>query len=489
MKDLILRANFLWLENCQWDHKDLSLKIKHLEISSCPEKRFIVNISELNSLQTKHVFSYLITLKLREMNCLEQVFQDSSNSFSLPMLQELCIAWCPELRTCIFTHTTVTSLPKLRKLNIRYCKKVKWLFPYSRVCHCPSLEKWRIHDCSELERPIGGDGDEDIAHDDQSQRQGESLYDMQDFLHGNESERVQCFNQLPDQKPLTPFLNLKRVKISLCERMKGIFEVQVREAQDPNLRLNSELCKLRLQELPELEYIWKGPTQIVSLHRLEVVLLDVCPRLKSVFSLAILTSFLELRTLEVVNCKEWERLFCEESLKNLSYNVCFPKLKAILINYCNTVKRLFSYSLASLCPPLEVLNIKDWCELDMLVDGDSDEEAAIGDQLPLLQLEQLYLVDLPKLREIFRGEFEYKLESLHDLHKNENTRVGAVDSELCLMELRRLPELEFIWNVPTQIISLHRLEQVRLVSCSRLKSIFTLATISILPELRTLEVR
>ncbi|XP_054818232.1 uncharacterized protein LOC129317855 [Prosopis cineraria] len=143
MKDLILRANYLWLENCMWDHKDLNLEIKHLVVLHYPKKRFIVDNFDGNHLQTKQVFSCLITLMLKEMRNLEQLFQDASIK-SLPVLQELSIETCLELRNCIFTNATVTSLPKLRELRICDCGKVKWLFPYSLACHCPSLEELRI---------------------------------------------------------------------------------------------------------------------------------------------------------------------------------------------------------------------------------------------------------------------------------------------------------------------------------------------------------
>ncbi|XP_028782184.1 putative disease resistance protein At5g05400 [Neltuma alba] len=154
MKDLIFRANHLWLDNCSWNHKDINFRIKHLVVSFCQEKRFIIEDSDMNTLQPQQIFSDLITLRLFEMNSLEQLFEASSISYSLPMLQELSIQSCPELRTCIFPHAMVTSLPKLRRLVIEGCGKVKWLFSYSLASHCPSLEGIIIANCFELDRLI-----------------------------------------------------------------------------------------------------------------------------------------------------------------------------------------------------------------------------------------------------------------------------------------------------------------------------------------------
>ncbi|XP_028773803.1 disease resistance protein At4g27190-like [Neltuma alba] len=173
MKDLIFRANHLWLDNVRWDHRDINFQIKHLGVSCCQDQRFIIENLDMNMLQTQQVFSHLITLRLFEMNSLEQVFQDSSISYFLPMLQELWIQSCPELRTCIFSHATIMSLPKLRKLQFHRCIKVKWLLSCSLAFHCPLLEEIIIRYCSELERFI----DEGVADG------GPRLHDKQYYPH------------------------------------------------------------------------------------------------------------------------------------------------------------------------------------------------------------------------------------------------------------------------------------------------------------------
>ncbi|XP_028800335.1 probable disease resistance protein At1g61190 [Neltuma alba] len=327
MKDLILRANHLWLDNCEWDYKDTNFQIKHLVVSCCQEKRFIIKNPDVNILQT------------------------------------------------------------------------------------------------------------------QQGKENDSAY------VGVIAKR---FNQLQNEQSLILFLRLKSLEIERSGKKKGIMEIQVRgrieddeesiKAQEP-LKLDSELSELKLDVLPELEYIWKGPTQIVSLHRLEDISLTDCPKLKSIFTLAIVASLPELRRLVVDNCQEWEGIFCEESLKNLSSsNICFPKLKKINIYNCNKVRWLLSYSLASHCPSLEFIYIDSCSEFEGLIGEEAAhgdpllhdmqdhpqqplirncselerlvEEASYGDRLPLLKLKYLRLLSLPKLREIFShsSHHEIKLE-------------------------------------------------------------------------------
>ncbi|XP_028798131.1 uncharacterized protein LOC114753607 [Neltuma alba] len=483
MKDLILRPNCLWLDNCRWDLNDINCEIKHLAISCCVEKRFIADNLSTNILQTGQVFSHLISLRLINMNSLEGVFQDSSITCSLLMLQELFLERCPELGTYIFTHATVTSLPKLRKLEIEDCSKLKWLFSYSLASQCPSLEELLIKDCPKLERLT----DEEDAHGDCLLQQREAL---QDYPYGNQIvvTTAESSHHSRNQKLWTPFLSLKYVDIERSGMKGTLFEVhQVRgiesiEASDEPLTLNSELRSLHLSDLGELEYIWKGPTRSVSLYRLKDVALWDCSKLRNVFTLAIVTSFPELKTLRVQSGEEWKGIFCEESLESLSSssNVCFPKLEHIDIWRCHKMKRVFSYSMASHhCPSLEKLNINDCSKLERVLD---EETAHDGNwSLPLLKLKELDLQRVPKLREIFGGAL---LECPQ--HKNENKKARAAYSELCSISLDDLEELEYIWKGPTQSVSLHRLDSVHMWNCSKLRNIFTLTIVTSLPELKTL---
>ncbi|XP_028787993.1 disease resistance protein At4g27190-like [Neltuma alba] len=489
MKNLILRANHLWLENCEWDYKDINLQINHLGVSCCQEKKFIIEKRDVNILQTQ-VFSRLSTLRLFEMNSLEQVFQDSSIGCSLPMLQELWIWSCPELRICIFSHATITSLPKLKKLHIDSCDKVKWLVSYSLASYCPLLKEIIISNCSQFEKLI----DEEAAHGDPL------LHDKQYYPYGKETDSAYVgviakrFNQLQNEQSLILFLRLESLQIKSSGKKKGILEIQDRgrvedddesiKAQEP-LKLDSELSELLpkikkylhscycckpsrveissngifikscsefegvigeeaahgdpllhdmqdhpqkhdndtvrvvkselrviwLEDLPKLEYIWKDPIQILSFHRLESIKLLECPRLRNIFTVAIVTSLPELRQLDVRGCNEWEGIFCEESLKNLSTSstICFPKLESILTRNCHKVRRVFSYSLASHCPSLKRITVENCYELEgVVVEAYEGEVAAHHHQRLFPKLSDLELMKLPKLREIYEG-YEFNL--------------------------------------------------------------------------------
>ncbi|XP_054818498.1 F-box/LRR-repeat protein 4-like [Prosopis cineraria] len=397
---------------------------------------------------------------------------------SLPELRQLMVYYCEKWEG-IFCEESLKNLssfssdvcfPKLWEIIIRACNKVKRLFSYSLASHCPSLERLYIEDCSEIEKLVDRDSGEEAAHGDRL-----SLLKMKDLT-------------------LISLPKLRNI-------FGGEFEYQLKYPHDTHknenerARVVSKLCYLELQSLPELECIWKGPTQIISLHRLERVEVWQCPKLRSIFTLATVTSLPKLKEFEVRTCDQWEGIFCEELLQNIyvaDSTICFPTLETITVTHCPKVKRLFSYSLASHCPSLKKITIYYCSQIEGVVQGYKGEQVGGHDHQKLFpQLNKLNLRALPKLREIYEGYEFIQLSgtmSIQDCPSICNIPLDNSSSELEKLWLEDLGELECIWKGPTQIISLHRLEYVTLQQCLRLRSIFTLATVTSLPKLKRIEV-
>ncbi|XP_028773801.1 disease resistance protein At4g27190-like [Neltuma alba] len=242
--------------------------LKLLDIFGCQiEKSPLEVIGRCEQLEELYFWDHksviLEILSLSNLKSLEQVFQDSSIGCSLPMLQELWIWSCPELRICIFSHATITSLPKLRKLHIGNYDKVKWLLSCSLASYCPLLKEIIISHCSEFERLI----DEKAAHGDPL------LHDKQYYPYGKETDSAYVgviakrFNQLQNEQSLILFLRLKSlqivrsgkkkedISISSCSEFEGLIDEEaahgdplVHDMQDhpqqPLIRNCSELERL-----------------------------------------------------------------------------------------------------------------------------------------------------------------------------------------------------------------------------------------------------
>lgn len=232
-------------------------------------------------------------------------------------------------------------------------------------------------------------------------------------------------NQLSNQallKPLQAFLNLEDLQISGSGRWKGIYEVKEERVAygDPikeqaSSKLNLNISSLYLFGVPEIEFIWKGPKQSLSLQRLNSIHIVQCPKLNTIFTSTITTSIPKLETLTIYECNELEGIMYEDSnaLTSLdasshgdNNNICFPKLSHIRIRGCNKLKYIFTYSLAYHCPSLTQINIEDCYELERVLDVFDRKDGDDGGVL-FPALSWIFLRNLPKLTEIFPS-FEYE---------------------------------------------------------------------------------
>jgi len=131
-------------------------------------------------------------------------------------------------------------------------------------------------------------------------------------------------------------------------RIKGIFKFQMGEEGGTTqpLPLNLDMTWLTLLNLPELNFIWKGPTDFLSFQNLRNIWLEECPKLKTIFSTTVVISLPMLQYLNIRTCDELEQIFDlgdAQQLKALSSSqqLCFPNLSFITIKHCHKLKYIF----------------------------------------------------------------------------------------------------------------------------------------------------
>ena len=197
-------------------------------------------------------------------------------------------------------------------------------------------------------------------------------------------------------------------------RVKGLFQFQIKEHES-----NKELAPLKLDlthaylwDLLELEFIWKGPTNFLSLHMLDMIHVNGCPKLKVIFSPTILRSLPMLTTLEIIDCEELEQIFDSgdaQSLYTCSQFVCFPDLNTIYVRKCNKLKYFFHNFVAGHFCDLNYLKIEDCSQLQKVfafeceTDDDGQEGIVKDGEKVLLKLLRITLSRLPNFKEIHHG--------------------------------------------------------------------------------------
>jgi len=229
------------------------------------------------------------------------------------------------------------------------------------------------------------------------------------------------FHQLNDQTiapELKVVLKLKYLNLNDIVGVKGLFKFQISEPGSIRelVPLNMGLVDLTLFDLPELKFIWKGPTNFLSLQMLDMIYVNGCPKLKTIFSPTIVRSLPMLKTLRISNCEELEHIFdsgdSEEfkCLYTCSQQVCFPNLEWIEVENCNKLKCLFYNFVAGHFPSLADLDIADCSQLEKIFAfeheaGDDGQEgtAKDGEQVLLRNLTHINFTSLPNFKEIHHG--------------------------------------------------------------------------------------
>ncbi|XP_022637899.1 probable disease resistance protein At4g27220 [Vigna radiata var. radiata] len=221
-------------------------------------------------------------------------------------------------------------------------------------------------------------------------------------------------NRLEDDPLSHPQLKavLKIIRLHLKDvRMKGIFQFQMGEEGGTTelLPLNLDINYLILENLPELNFIWKGPTSFLSLQNLHLIYVDGCPKLKTIFSTTVVTSLPMLKYLNIRNCDELEQIFDLGDAYQLnspysSQQVCFPTLSSITVQKCNKLKCLFYNLSACHFTSLRRLKIQECSQLHKAFAFSEEEEMGKdGEQVLLQKLKNIRLINLPNLEEIHQG--------------------------------------------------------------------------------------
>jgi disease resistance protein RPS2 len=143
--------------------------------------------------------------------------------------------------------------------------------------------------------------------------------------------------------------NLKEVFVYGCKSLGEVFELgEADEGSSEEKELLSSLKVLHLQRLPELKYIWKGPTRHISLQSLNFLVLKYLHKLTFIFTPLLAQSLPKLEILEIIECGELKHIIREEDGEReiIPQSPCFPELKNINISFCDKLEYVFPVSLS-----------------------------------------------------------------------------------------------------------------------------------------------
>ncbi|RDX98021.1 Disease resistance protein, partial [Mucuna pruriens] len=467
IKNLFVRAEYLHLARLCGGYKNVIPSMDPqgmnelilLFLESCGEIEClfdsnIITNSNVDMLQTEVVFSNLTVLNLYDLDSLREVFHDTSSRCSLENLQQLKIEYCKQLYYISFPRNS--KLYRLKEISISSCPKLTSLFMPSIADTLVLLESLEISECNELKHIIEWNVDCAQTHTSLKLPKLSTLRIKNcikleyifPVCFGTEMEHhLSMFKHQSHQLHSLP--NLKTLYCSECPRLskffgqKAVIDSDIQQHTNEmekdvlclisslefkvglqfkylalehvgvEVPLNLDLSNLELWNLFELKFIWKGPTNFLTLQLLDTIVVRGCPKLKTIFSPTIVRSLPMLEYLGIVNCEELEQIFDSsdaQKLKSLyacSQQVCFPKLERIEIENCNKLKCLFYNFMAGHFTSLTNLQIIDCFQLEKVLnfeheaDNDDQEGTDKDQEQELLEnLECIGLSSLPNFKEI-----------------------------------------------------------------------------------------
>ncbi|XP_027345164.1 probable disease resistance protein At4g27220 [Abrus precatorius] len=346
-------------------------------------------------------FQHLRSLKVVKCEKVKHLFSMDVLHIRLPHLTVLYIRECDELEEIILdngetqnTYNVEGCFPNLRELKVIKCNKLKRLFSLTIVGMLPQLQHLEIEDATQLE--------EAFSHKAKNNKEKfvlpnlwritlENLPVLVDVCQGMKLHAVKLHHieieACPKLPPISEYLQMG------IEGYDEAMSTQVSDFQNKSFISSVEVLYLR--NISNLIFLWKGPS-LINFHKLQHLTVDKCSKLKSVFSVHVIRSFPQLKTLRVYDCEELEKVIPNEEEKERQ-QICFPKLWSISIYGCNKLKCVFPVSMMRDMPKLRLMYLGNCSDVEHVfgsVDKATDSQVT---ELMLPNLQVLHLQELPNL--------------------------------------------------------------------------------------------
>ncbi|TXG66108.1 hypothetical protein EZV62_007383 [Acer yangbiense] len=444
---------------------------------------------------TLEVFSRLELLFVLNCNSLEEIFDipevnfEKSHPAAVIQLRELEMFFLPKLKH-IWNKDPKgkLSFQNLERVEVSYCKSLKYLFPASIARSLPQLEKLDIRNC-ELEAIVTNENEAEATSRLVFPRvtflKLEGLHQLTTFCCGVHTSK---WPALKDGFP-----SLENIEVFNLDNLKIICQEQ-QLAEDLFCNLKSMAIK-RCNNLLMLE----------GFSRLEFLYICNCNSLEVIFDIQGVVNFEKSHTPAVIQLREMDISFLPKLKhifnKNPRGMLSFQNLESVKVGNYKSLEYLFPASVARSLPQLEKLDIH-YCGPEDIVAKEKEEETTSSrfvfprDSFP--NLEELILSGQAdkmiswiqfsehlfcklKCLEVCNDESKiFPLDILQRFHHLEILQLwdswyeeilpyGEVEKypQIKSLHLRSLYKLEHIWKQDTKLV-LQSVEALVIWNCHKL---------------------
>ncbi|KAI4356279.1 hypothetical protein L6164_000312 [Bauhinia variegata] len=368
------------------------------------EEFIIIDMDKLNTIcDWLHVLPPTSFGKLRTFetsNCPEFIFP---SDIKIQSLEELRITSCKYLEQISGDTLVATSIllsnPKLMELSVARCHGLPFLFSSSSAKSLENLRLLIIEECSMMEEIIRFEDDIDPPF-------GKTVVfpNLEQMIIAD-MPKLNTIWGLLQQLPPNSFGKLTEIRITNCEGFSKGLPLSLLKSLNKLQVLKLQSCN-SLREVFDLEEetdVHEDQTPRVPKSSLEVLSLDSLPNLKQLWN------------------------------KDPRGILDFQSLSEIHVMKCESVKYLFSVSVAKSLMQLEVLSIKCCARLEHTVAGEEGTDTSISFVFP--EVTSLKLWDLPKLKGFYPGRFTTEWPSLQNEGLRTNVEGGPsfLEFENCIV--------------------------------------------------------
>ncbi|KAJ1380802.1 P-loop containing nucleoside triphosphate hydrolase [Sesbania bispinosa] len=305
-------------------------KLRILKVEHCGNLCSLLSPSIARSLvQLWHLRIYSCHMMEEITTKEDEESEGSENKATIlfPMLNKLELRYLPNLK-CFCSGTFNIELPSCDEMIIEKCPQMT-TFCYGAVT-TPKLP--HIYKGSYEYVDVMGDLNMTIYHTNENLKvalqtsetitcieQDQHLLphlrrDMELIVEGSE-KLLHC---VPSNM-LHRFQHLKQLKVRDCGSLVEIFESEGVEANGDEgytkAQYNYNLQEMQLYALPKLMHIWKNHGEVLGFLNLKKLKIQCCQSLKSVFSSSIARSLSQLQELSVQECDMIEEIITREEEK------------------------------------------------------------------------------------------------------------------------------------------------------------------------------
>ncbi|XP_028803921.1 uncharacterized protein LOC114758992 isoform X2 [Neltuma alba] len=218
-----------------------------------------------------------------------------------------------------------------------------------------------------------------------------------------DSDSIECLiDAIKHQSPTPVFSKLEKLKVEAMKGMKALCTVP------PPRGLLQNLKELFLKHCGVLASLGK-----LELLKLEVIELEDCPKLTSLFTAATAQKMKMLQVLKVRGCIKLKHILTDEEGCETSNRHVFPELKHVTVKECNNLECIMPVSYAGGLSQLESLEIENAAALTHVFGKPNYEDDQNQQrQINLAALKVFKLIGLRSLIDYCAQNYEMKYPSL-----------------------------------------------------------------------------